>query len=161
MNISKFNAEGYHDPTAYEALTNWAREEKRKTRYHRPTDAATTYKQNGYPRTYICSPFSGDTKGNIMNAIRYCRYALERERFPIAPHLFLPRFMDDDNHAERGLALSFGLRLLSGCREIWVFGGRVSGGMADEIAEAKRRGIPIRYYTNECKEVLTNGGKEK
>lgn len=28
MGINKFNAEGYYDPTAYEAMTNIAKEEK-------------------------------------------------------------------------------------------------------------------------------------
>ena len=28
MSVNKFNAEGYHDPTVYEALTNIEKEEK-------------------------------------------------------------------------------------------------------------------------------------
>jgi hypothetical protein len=147
MSVSKFNAEGYYDPTPYEAF--------------RSKDNAPVRRQKDHPRTYVCSPFRGDTERNVKDAIRFCRYALGRGRFPIAPHLFLPRFMDDENHAERKLAMSFGLRLLSGCHEVWVFGERISEGMAAEIAEARRRDIPVRYYTNECKEVSPDGGKEK
>jgi len=47
--ISKFNAEGYHDPTPHEALTNISKEEK-KSKFR--------------PLVYIASPFSGDMKRN-------------------------------------------------------------------------------------------------
>ena len=120
------NAEFYLDETAHKALAAISREE------------------NNYPRVYICSPFRGDPIRNTINAIRYCRFALRRHRFPIAPHIWLPRFMDDGNATERELALSFGLRLLCGCKEVWVFGDTVSAGMAREIRKAKQRGIPIR-----------------
>ena len=66
---------------------------------------------------------------------------------------YLPRFMDDDIPAERELALSFGIRLLCGCRELWVFGEIISEGMKGEIEESKRRGITIRYFTKKCEEV--------
>ena len=49
MGVSKYNSEGYYDPTAYEALTKIAQEEK-----------AARYR----PLVYICSPYSGDTEGN-------------------------------------------------------------------------------------------------
>lgn len=49
MAISKFNSEGYYDPTTYEALSKVEREEK-----------AARYR----PLVYICSPFSGDISEN-------------------------------------------------------------------------------------------------
>jgi hypothetical protein len=113
-----------------------------------------------WPKVYVCSPFAaraghmGETETNVEKALQYCRFALSRGKFPLAPHCYFPRFMDDDNPSERKLALHFGLRLLGGCREVWVFGERISEGMAGEIAEAKRRGIPVRYYTDVGKEVL-------
>ena len=42
MGVDKFNAEGYYDPTAYDALTNIERREKE----------ARTFR----PLVYICSP---------------------------------------------------------------------------------------------------------
>jgi hypothetical protein len=137
MNISKKNIEGYLDLTAYEAMSSIRREE---IRAERPP----------YPRVYICSPYAGDVKRNTENAIRYCRFALEQGRFPIAPHLFLPRFMNDADREERELALSFGLRFLGGCREIWIFGDTFSAGMKREIAEARRRGITMKFFTADC-----------
>jgi len=139
MSISKRNSEGYYDPTAYEALSAVNREKPRKDKVkHTP------------PRVYICSPYRGDTKNNTQNALRYCRFAVERGYFPLAPHCYLPLFMDDNVPAERELALSFGLRLLNGCRELWVFGDVISEGMKREITRARDKGIPIKYFTENC-----------
>jgi hypothetical protein len=139
MSISKHNSEGYDDPTAYAALSMVHNEEVRTG-------------NGGYPRTYICSPFAGNIAQNTANAIRYCRFALKCERLPIAPHLLFPRFMNDANPDERNLAISFGIRLLGGCREIWVFGDRVSKGMQLEIRFAMRKRIPVRFFDKDCKE---------
>jgi hypothetical protein len=140
MSISKFNPEGYHDPTAYEALTAVRRSEQEAER-------------RKYPRTYICSPFKGNTVRNTANAVRYCRFALDQERMPIAPHLLFPQFMNDTDPEERELGISFGLRLLAGCSEVWVFGGNISRGMRREIEKAVHKGIPVRYFNESCEEV--------
>ena len=140
MNISRRNAEGYHDPTAYEALKSVSKSEKKKPK---PV------------RVYIASPYKGDTETNVQNALRYCRFAVEQGAFPIAPHCYLPRFLDDDIPAERELALSFGLRLLRGCREVWVFGGTISEGMRAEIEAAKQQRKTIKYFSDK-KGVIQN-----
>lgn len=135
MAISKFNNEGYYDPTTYEALSKVEREEK-----------AARYR----PLVYICSPFSGDISGNIERAKKYSRYAVDSKAIPIAPHLLFPQFMDDD--AEREIALFMDMVLLGKCEELWVFGELVSEGMSAEIAKAKRKNMKIRYFTEECEE---------
>lgn len=126
MTISKFNGEGYYDPTPYEAL-------KKKYR----------------PLVYIASPFSGDVNTNIIRAQRYCRFAVKEGYIPLAPHLHFPQFLDDENIDERELGLHFALVLLGKCEELWVFD-KVSKGMVDEIAKAKRRNIPIKYFNSKC-----------
>jgi hypothetical protein len=102
---------------------------------------------------YIASPYKGDTFTNIKNAIRYCKFAVKKGCFPIAPHIWIPLFLNDDNPSERALALSFGQRLLLGCSEIWVFGDIISEGMSAEINIAEENNIPIRYFNNNCKEI--------
>ena len=52
MSISKFNSEGYYDPTAYEALTAVEQSEKAKNTFR--------------PMVYICSPYSGDVETNTL-----------------------------------------------------------------------------------------------
>lgn len=141
MSISKLNSEGYFDITAYEALTAVAREEKPVKQY--------------MPLVYIASPFAGDTEYNIARAQGYCRFAVGKGSIPLAPHLHYPQFMDDGDKEQRSLGLRFALILLGKCDELWVFGDRISDGMNAEIAKAKRRGMPVRYFNFKCEEVST------
>lgn len=141
--ISYYNSERYPDPTAYAGLTAAIKAEKAKK-----------YK----PVVYICSPYSGNIKRNTANARRYCRFAVDSGCIPIAPHLFLPQFMSEETDArgERSLspdAMFMNFVFLSKCREIWVFGDKITAGMADEIEKAKQRKIPIRYFSDEIREV--------
>jgi hypothetical protein len=105
------------------------------------------------PKVYICSPFAGDTEGNVAKALKYCRFALNEGKFPIAPHCYLPRFMDDNDRKERELAISFGIRLLDDCTELWAFGDRISDGMSREIDYAIDHKITIRRFTENMEEV--------
>jgi hypothetical protein len=137
MSISRKNSEGYSDPTTYAALTNIEREERMARGGSPPCPP--------WRAVYICSPYRGDTERNIANARRYCRLAYNRGRIPIAPHLYLPQFLDDDDANERAAGLLLGIEALKLCSEVWVFGTVISDGMRGEIAEAKRRGLRIRY----------------
>jgi len=136
----KYNASGYLDITAYLAIK--AADGDKSGRLPKPNA----------PKVYICSPFAGDPENNIKKALRYCRFALTRGNFPVAPHCYFPLFMDDDIPTERELALAFGIRMLGGCRELWVFGERISEGMKKEIAAAKNKGIPVRRFNDAMEE---------
>lgn len=137
MSVNKFNAEGYHDPTVYEALTNIEKDEKEKKRKR---------------IVFICSPFAGDIEGNTLRARRYGRFAVMEKAVPIIPHLMYPQFLDENEASERQLGIDMGLVLLGKCHEIWVFGDRISSGMTVEIKKAKKWNIPIRYFSIECEE---------
>ncbi len=139
MGIDRFNSEGYYDPTAYEALTVIEKEEK----------AAKAFR----PLVYICSPYSGDIEQNTETARRYSRFAIVMGYIPIAPHLLFPQFLDDSDPEERELGLFFGNVMMSKCAEVWVFGSRISSGMKSEIDRAKRKNMPIRYFSSVCQEV--------
>ena len=139
MGVNKFNSEGYYDPTAYEALTKIVNEARQKRSFR--------------PIVYVCSPLSGNVAANQEKARRYCRFVVDSGCIPIAPHLFFPQFMDDCKADERDLALFMDIVLLSKCAELWVFGEAISKGMSIEIERAKRKSQPIRYFTDECKEV--------
>lgn len=95
-------------------------------------------------KVYICSPCRGDYKNNIQRAKEYSRAAALKGCIPIAPHVYLTQFMDDNIPAERELALSFGRELVLMCDELWAFGlQHPSAGMAAEIEVAKANGIPV------------------
>ena len=142
MSISKFNHEGYYDPTTYHALKNIEKDEKRKARFR--------------PLVYICSPYAGDVKLNVRRAQAYCRFAVQKNCVPIATHLLFPQFMDDTDPVQRQQALFMSRLLLTKCNEVWVFGETISQGMASEIRKAESRNKTIRYYTKDCQEVQTS-----
>lgn len=133
MSISKFNAEGCLDMTAYEALVNVTKEEKRLV--------------------YICSPYAGNIEYNVSRARGYSRFVMSKGHIPLAPHLLFPQFLDDDDRQEREMGLSFALHLLKKSDGLWVFGSKVTDGMAREIKRAKSLRIPIRYFNERCEEV--------
>ena len=138
MSVSKFNHEGYYDPTTYTALSN-IEAEARKARFR--------------PVVYVCSPFSGNLESNVENTRRYCRFAVDSGFVPFAPHLLFPQFMYDEVPEERELALFMGIVMLTKCAELWVFGERISKGMSKEIHKAEARNMLIRYFTTNCEEV--------
>lgn len=139
MSRRKFNAEGYYDPTCYEAITN-VEAEQRKARFR--------------PLVYICSPLLGDVERNTENARRYCRFAVDSGDVPVAPHLFFPQFMNDAVLEERELAMFMAIIMLTKCNELWVFGETISESMAKEIRKAEARDMIIRSFTTDCEEVL-------
>ena len=141
--MNRYNAEGYIDLTAYEALSRIEREERKAKK-------VATYR----PLVYICSPYShGCINDNIENARRYSRFAVEAHCVPITPHLLFPQFMDDSLGEDRQTAMSMNLVLLSKCSQLWVFGSVWSKGMQQEIQWAKQRQITIRYFTEELEEI--------
>lgn len=140
MGISRFNSEGYHDPTTYEALSEIRKEELAAKRAYRPL-------------VYICSPLAGNIDGNMEKARHYCKFAVRSGAIPLAPHLLFPQFMDDTDFDERALAMFMNMVLLGKCDQLWVFGKTISEGMAAEIGKAEKRGMVIRYFNESMKEV--------
>ena len=134
MGISKFNSEGYYDPTAHEAVQNMEKEQKKWR-----------------PLVYICSPYSGEVEQNTQKARNYCRFAVNQGAIPLAAHLLLPQFMSETD--ERELALFMDMVLMGKCEQVWVFGETISSGMETEIAKAKKRNMIIRYFTEGCEEI--------
>lgn len=133
MGVSRFNSEGHCGPATREAPAHIDKEERRWK-----------------PLVYVASPFAGDTARNTENAIRYSRFAVDSGAIPLAPHLLLPRYMSEET--EREEAMFMNMVLLGRCEQLWVFGDRITEGMAAEIARAQKRRMPIRYFTEECKE---------
>lgn len=97
-------------------------------------------------KIYICSALRGAMEDNIRKARCYCEFvAREHRMIPIAPHIYLTQFLDDENAEDREFGLKAGLSLLSECDELWYFGDQVTRGMADEICYALGHDIPVKY----------------
>lgn len=103
---------------------------------------------------YVCSPYSGDIKNNVAYAQSYSRFVVEKGMIPFAPHLLLPQYISEEN--ERDIAMSMNKVFLSRCDELWVFGKDITPGMSEEIKEAKRLRIKIRYFTKDLRKELHN-----
>lgn len=139
MSISKYNNEGYFDPTAYGALAN-IEDEQRAARYR--------------PIVYVCASSSGDIGDIVRSARRYCRFVVDSGYIPLAPRLLFREFMRGDDDADRDLAGFMSIVLLTKCAELWVFGEVITRDMGIEIAKAVRRGQPVRYFTDDFEEVM-------
>ena len=140
------NSEGYADPTAGEAIGKVMKEYRLERReiWRRQTELKER------PKVYIVSRYAGDVENNVKAAIRYCRFAIDKQKMPIAAHLLYPQIVDDNDPAEREIGTMYGLALLALCDEVWCFGKTLSAGMEQEIKEAKRLGKPIKYFDEEA-----------
>lgn len=111
-------------------------------------------------KVFICSPYRGDTEGNVEKAGEYCRQAIGEGYLPIAPHLYFTQFLNDDDKKERNQGIMAGLEMLEMCDEVWVYGTAISEGMAREIAYSKLIGKPIiqqEEHNEEYSEENDNG----
>lgn len=106
---------------------------------------------------YICSPLrpvstdpilrANELIDNLKLAKDACTFAALRGCDPVAPHLFYPQFLDDNDPTERALGMELGLKALRSCDELWIISPRISSGMSAEIKEAQKYGIPVLVFT--------------
>ncbi len=99
-------------------------------------------------RIYVCHPYSDDPEGNVVRVREICRALTDSGYLPIAPHLYLPQFVDEKTERERALSLC--LELVVTCDEVRVYGGRVTAGMRREIEHAEARAIQVRFVDGEA-----------
>ena len=100
--------------------------------------------QRKRPVVYVCSPLRGDVERNIYKAIGYSKYIYRQGGIPLAPHVIFTTFLDDNDPRDRAAGMEMGLELLTICDELWVFGDKVSEGMAGEIAAAEELGLRVK-----------------
>ena len=96
---------------------------------------------------YICSPLSAPTKEGIRKNMEKAAYYAGLVSGvtgcrAIAPHSFLPEYLDDNIPEEREAGLAFGLSVLKLSKAIVVCGSRISSGMRGEIRLAGKLDIP-------------------
>ena len=89
---------------------------------------------------FVSYPFSRDRETNEGLVVRIARRLALEGYLPIAPQIYLPRFVREDSERELGLGLC--LRLVSLADDLRVYGSPTEG-MLREIAEARRMGLPV------------------
>lgn len=89
---------------------------------------------------------------HIRDAVEACREVHERGNIPIAPHLYWPRFLDDNDPQDRDYGIAAGLEALKRCDEMIVIIRQegpeeewISQGMQAEIAAAAKMGIEPQF----------------
>ena len=108
-------------------------------------------------RIYICTPYRAGTQEdidkNVEAAREICARIIKEGNCPVAPHLYFPQFMNDDNELEREFGLQAGLEALRNCDEIYALikDDYISEGLARELSYAANAlDIPVkidRVYT--------------
>lgn len=106
---------------------------------------------------YICSPLrpvstapilcANELVNNLKLAKDACTFAALRGCNPVAPHLYYPQFLDDNDPTERAIGMELGLKALRSCDELWIVSPCISSGMSAEIKEAQKCGIPVLMFT--------------
>ena len=99
-------------------------------------------------KAYICSPLSAPTAEGIRRNMEAARWYMQTvsklwDCRAVAPHAYLPEFLDDKDEQERELALVFGLAYLGTCDRLVICGRRITKGMLGEIEHAAAHKIPI------------------
>ncbi|MBI3184640.1 MAG: DUF4406 domain-containing protein [Myxococcales bacterium] len=92
-------------------------------------------------KVYVAHPFAGDVAANVKRVRAICKAVVAEGHLPIAPHLYLPAFLDEET--DRELALRFCVELVSCCDALWFYGTAITSGMEREISAAQERGIPV------------------
>lgn len=127
-----------------------------KCKYTQQTEQTEQDGSDRKLRIYICSPLRPKAKtqemakkqmaDNLDRAKTACKLVADLGAVPICSHLFCTQFLDDSIASERKQGMALGLEMLKDADELWCFSELISEGMAVEITEASRLGIPVRMF---------------
>lgn len=104
-------------------------------------------------KVFVCSPYHGDTKKNTEKAAFAAKILSESGHMPVAPHLYFPNFLDDNDQYERIRGIELGIEQMKECNLVWLLGTSITPGMEFELEVAKEIGIPIRMYDDNFKQI--------
>lgn len=119
-------------------LDDLRRQDELVSRPRRPVRPA-----GGRPWIYVCCPDMCDPRAMLQRVRKVCRAVAAAGEVPIAPHVYLPAFLDLPREHPKSLAICF--ELISACHELRVYGGTVTQEMRWEIDYAVAVGLPVRF----------------
>lgn len=106
-------------------------------------------------KVFVCSPYrSNDIVKKFRNielARKACMIIIGSGNFPVAPHLYFPVFLDDDNEDDRNIGIEYGIFLLDHCDEILVIYDK------EDLASTR----PTKNAKNAIYRTLTDGMREE
>ncbi len=102
--------------------------------------------ERGTKLVYVAHPISGDVEGNIKSVLQICKEIHTKRTVPFAPYIVALQYLNDDIPKERRLgadanAMYFKAGIVD---ELWLYGDKISPGMAEEVVLCRELGIPIR-----------------
>lgn len=104
-------------------------------------------------KVFICSPMKGDVEQNLKLAKFAARVLINSGYIPIAPHLYFPQFLDDNDQYERIKGIKMGVELMKECDRMWIIGTTITNGMEYEINEAKKAKVPAILYDEKLRQI--------
>ena len=93
---------------------------------------------------YICAPYDGDPLQYFCRIQDYCWTALRSHCVPVVPYLMYSYVITAFDGDAESLEANCAHTLLTQCDELWLFGGRLTAEMQEEINLASLWGIPVR-----------------
>lgn len=105
---------------------------------------------------FIGHPLSDDVEGNAKAVLKICSEVHSKEIIPVAPYLISLQYLNDEVIEDRKLGIDANLECFHRkyIDELWLFGDRISAGMKEEIALAKKLNIPIMPKSEGIKQAL-------
>jgi hypothetical protein len=101
---------------------------------------------------YLAHPLSAETAAGIeknrTNAARWGIWIAKTFPCAVSADWIWWSMVLDETPENRALGLSRDFVQISKCQELWLVGGRVSGGMQLESDYAKCEGVPVRDLTS-------------
>ena len=104
-------------------------------------------------KVFVCSPMKGDVEKNPKLAKFAARVLIGTGYIPIAPHLYFPQFLDDNDQYERIKGIKMGVELMKECDRMWIIGTTITNGMEYEINEAKKAKVPALLYDEKLRQI--------
>ena len=108
---------------------------------------------NEMKKIFVCSPYSGNIEQNTKRAVFAAKVICNCGDLPIVPHLYFPRFLNENDQYERIRGIEYGIELMKGCDQLWLLGPVISRGMEYELKAAKEIRIPVILYDEELRRI--------
>jgi len=104
-------------------------------------------------KIFVCSPYSGNIEKNTKRAVFAAKVICNCGDLPIVPHLYFPRFLNENDQYERIRGIEYGIEMMKGCDQLWLLGPVISRGMEYELKAAKEIRIPVILYDEELRRI--------
>ena len=94
-------------------------------------------------KVFVCYQHE-DKVTEEKETIAICKYIRAQGCLPIAPKVYLPRFLTDEE-SDRGFGRTAKLSLLYACEELWYTGDTITREMTEEICLAMEKKKTVQY----------------